>query len=119
MDKDRMFFVQTSTLTPGMHQKLNKHGKYCMQNNQLPTQSLVELMDNSIVVMIANNFMSLYKTWKNPQIFILLNTPKCCLWEFWEQYGLAKQKEEIGPNHLPWNEMALILKTLKPKVLGD
>ena len=30
----RMFFVQTSTLPPSMHQKLTKHGRSCMQNNQ-------------------------------------------------------------------------------------
>ena len=42
-----MFFVQTSTLTLGMHQKLTEHVKYCMQNNQLPTITLVKLMDDS------------------------------------------------------------------------
>jgi hypothetical protein len=38
-----MFFVQTSTLPPRMHQKLTKHGRFCKQNNQLPTKSHVEL----------------------------------------------------------------------------
>ena len=45
----RMFYVQTSTLRPRMHQKLTNHGKFCMQNNQLPTKSHVELKDNSII----------------------------------------------------------------------
>jgi hypothetical protein len=35
----RMIFVQTSQLTTNMHQKLTKHGKFCMQNNQLLTKS--------------------------------------------------------------------------------
>jgi hypothetical protein len=42
-----MFFVQTSTLPPRMHQKLTKHGKFCKQNNQLPTKSHDELKDDS------------------------------------------------------------------------
>jgi hypothetical protein len=32
-----------------MHQKLTKHGRFCKQNNQLPTKTHVELKDNSIV----------------------------------------------------------------------
>jgi hypothetical protein len=44
-----MFFVQTSTLPPRMHQKLTKHGRFCKQNNQLPTKTHVELKNNSIV----------------------------------------------------------------------
>jgi hypothetical protein len=47
MNQYRMFFVQTSTLPPHMHQKLTKHGKFYKQNNQLPTKSHVELKDNS------------------------------------------------------------------------
>jgi hypothetical protein len=31
-----------------MHHKLTKHGKFCKQNNQLPTKSHDELEDNSI-----------------------------------------------------------------------
>jgi hypothetical protein len=45
----RMFFVQTSTLPPRMHQKLTKRGRFCKQNNQLPTKSHDELKDNSIM----------------------------------------------------------------------
>ena len=44
-----MFFVQTSKLFPRMHQKFIKHGRFCKQNNQLPTKSHDELEDNSIV----------------------------------------------------------------------
>jgi hypothetical protein len=32
-----------------MHQKLTKHGRFCEQNNHLPTKSHVELKDNSNV----------------------------------------------------------------------
>jgi hypothetical protein len=48
MNRYRMFFVQTSTLPPRMHQKLTKHGRFCKQNNQIPTKSHNELKDNSI-----------------------------------------------------------------------
>jgi hypothetical protein len=50
MNRYRMFFVQTSTIPPRMHQKLSKHGKFCKQNNQLPTKSHVELKDNSTIM---------------------------------------------------------------------
>jgi hypothetical protein len=49
MNRYRMFFIQTSTLPPCMHHKLTKHGRFCKQNNQLPTKTHVELNDNSIV----------------------------------------------------------------------
>ena len=49
MNRYRMLFVQTSTLPPSMHQKLTKHGKFCKQNNQLPTKSHDELEDTSII----------------------------------------------------------------------
>ena len=52
MNRYRMFFVQTSTLPPRTHQKLTKHGKFCKQNNQIPTKSHAELEDNSIDLMI-------------------------------------------------------------------
>jgi hypothetical protein len=42
-EPNRMFFIQNSTPTPSMYKKLTKHGKFCMQSNQLPTKSLVEL----------------------------------------------------------------------------
>jgi hypothetical protein len=32
-----------------MHHKLTKHGRFCKQNNQLPTKTHGELKDNSIV----------------------------------------------------------------------
>jgi hypothetical protein len=50
MNRYRMFYVQASTLPPRMHQKLTKHGRFCNQNNQLPTESLVELKDNSDIL---------------------------------------------------------------------
>jgi hypothetical protein len=50
-----MFFVQTCTLPPRMHQKLTKHEKFCKQNNQLSTKSHVELKDNSIDLQVSND----------------------------------------------------------------
>lgn len=38
----RKFIVQTLTQIPRMLQKFTKHGKYCMQNNQRLTETLVE-----------------------------------------------------------------------------
>jgi hypothetical protein len=38
--------------TPGMHQKLTEDGKDFMQNNTLPTKTLVKLKDNSDVLKI-------------------------------------------------------------------
>ena len=35
MNRYGMFVIQTSTLPPSIHQKLSKHGRSCMQNNQL------------------------------------------------------------------------------------
>ena len=32
-----------------MHLKLTKHGRFCKQNDQLPTKSHDELEDNSII----------------------------------------------------------------------
>jgi hypothetical protein len=43
-----MSFVQTDTLMPSMHRKLIGHGRCCMQNNELPTISHVEVEDNFI-----------------------------------------------------------------------
>jgi hypothetical protein len=37
-----------------MHHKLTKHGRFCKQNNQLPTKTHVELKDNSIVTLVPN-----------------------------------------------------------------
>ena len=45
-----MFFVEISALPPKVHQKLTKHGRCCMQNNQLLTKSYVDFKDNSIVL---------------------------------------------------------------------
>jgi hypothetical protein len=44
MNRYRMFFVQTSTLPPNMHNISTKHGWYCMQNNQLPVKSHVGML---------------------------------------------------------------------------
>ena len=49
MNRYRMLLVQTSTQPPNMHLKLTKHGRFCKQNNQLPTKSHDELKDNSNV----------------------------------------------------------------------
>jgi hypothetical protein len=49
MNRYRIFYLQTSTLPPRMHHKLTKHGRFCKQNNHLPTKTHVELKDNSIM----------------------------------------------------------------------
>ena len=43
-----MFFVQISTLPPSIHQKLTTYGRYCKQNNHLPTKSHVELEEDTM-----------------------------------------------------------------------
>ena len=50
MNQYIMFYLQTSTVPLRMHHKLTKHGRFCEQNNQLPTKTHVELTDNSIEV---------------------------------------------------------------------
>ena len=57
MNQYRMFFVQTSTRPLNMHLTLTKHGRFCKQNNQLPTKSHDELKDNSIVLHILAYFV--------------------------------------------------------------
>ena len=54
MNLCRMFFVQSPKPTPSMHQKLTKLGTCCMQNNQLPTKSPIELEDNSRKVCVLH-----------------------------------------------------------------
>ena len=49
----KLFFF-LFTLTSSMHQKFTEHGTFCIQNNQLPTKSPVELKDNSIDRLIYN-----------------------------------------------------------------
>ena len=45
-----MFFAQASTLPSRRHWKLIEHGRSCMQNNQLPINSHVEL-DTTLMCM--------------------------------------------------------------------
>ena len=42
-----MFFAQTFTPTPSLHQKLTEHWKCYMHNNQLPAKTLFKLNDIS------------------------------------------------------------------------
>ena len=42
-------FIQTSPSSPSMHPKLIEYEKFCMQNNQFPTKSPVELKNTSNV----------------------------------------------------------------------
>jgi hypothetical protein len=69
MNQYRMFYVQTSTLPPRMHHKLTKHGRFCKQNNQLPTKTHVELKDNSIV---QNEIAHLHECMHQEPDFIFL-----------------------------------------------
>jgi hypothetical protein len=48
-DIECSMFKPPHALPPRMHQKLTKHGRFCKQNNQLPTRSHVELKDNYIM----------------------------------------------------------------------
>lgn len=47
LNRYKIFFVQTSTPIPRHAQKLSKGGKFCTQNNQFPTKSLVGSKNNS------------------------------------------------------------------------
>ena len=47
MNQYSMLFVQTYTPALSMHQKLTKHEKSCMQNDQLPTCIAFKLNENS------------------------------------------------------------------------
>jgi hypothetical protein len=51
MNRYRMFFVQTSTLPLPlcMHQKLTTHGRFCKQNNQLPTKNSLLCHNKNLV----------------------------------------------------------------------
>jgi hypothetical protein len=48
MNRYRMVFCSNLHTTPRMHQKLTKHGRFCKQNNQLPTKNHDVLEDYSI-----------------------------------------------------------------------
>ena len=54
MNQYRMFFIQTSTLPPSMHQQFTKYRRCCMQINQLPTKGDVEWEDNSSDVLLID-----------------------------------------------------------------
>ena len=71
MNRQRMFFVQTSMLLPSMHWKLNKHGRGCMQNDQLPVNSYVESEDNFIT--------GLMFSWTIPATNFWFFVNGCCL----------------------------------------
>jgi len=43
-----------------MHHKLTKYGRFCKQNNQLPTKTHVELKDNSNMKQLTKLHMSIY-----------------------------------------------------------
>ena len=72
MNQYRMFFAETSTWPPKMHQKLTKHGRFCKQKNQLPTKSHDELEDNS-------NMDGLFVT----NYLALVASPGVCVVESW------------------------------------
>ena len=63
MNRYRMFYVQTSTLPPRMHQNLTKHGRFCKQNNQLLTKSHVELKYNSNMRETKLQYYTKYDIW--------------------------------------------------------
>ena len=57
MNQYRMFFVQTFSWPPNMHQTLTKHGRFCKQNNHLPIKSHDELEDNCNVYLLIYFFV--------------------------------------------------------------
>jgi hypothetical protein len=54
MNRCRMFFIQTSTLSPSMYRKLTQHGRCCMQSNELLTKSHAQSEDNYIGWFVLN-----------------------------------------------------------------
>ena len=62
INRQRMFFVKTSTLFPSMCCKAIEHGRYCVQNNQLLTKSDVEFKDNSPLPQVphTNKYLTLH-----------------------------------------------------------
>lgn len=60
MNQHSMFFGQTSTLTTRMSLKLTKHGKFRMENNQLPTNAPVELKVKSLLYTLNSALLIFY-----------------------------------------------------------
>ena len=102
MNRYRIFFVQTSTLPPHMHQKLTKHGRFCKHINQLPTKSHDELKDNSSV---RGNMDP-----KQPLDGPCLWTPYWIqTWRFISQTRREKTFENVWTNHLSKNNKGCTL----------
>ena len=86
MNQYRMFFFETSTPTPIMHQKTYQTWKvmYYMQNNTLSTKTPAELMEsyslNGLILFINRNHFQLWERrlfWKRWIIFV----------GSWEKFG--------------------------------
>ena len=80
MNRYRMVSVQTSTRTPSMHWKLNKHGQVCLQNKQLPTKTPVELENRGAHI---QDFMM----WFQQLLFLHYNFAYGTLWWYTLEYN--------------------------------
>lgn len=57
MNQYKMPFFKPPHQLLSMHGKLTEPGKFCLQNNHLPTKNLVELKDNPNIVEDNQKFM--------------------------------------------------------------
>ena len=76
MNGYKMFFDQTSTQPPSMHRKRTKHERCCMQNNQLPTDSHVELEENCNACWLLRGLSSFLN------LFIILDGTGGHIWSY-------------------------------------
>jgi hypothetical protein len=63
-----------------MHHKLTKHGRFCNQNNQLPTKTHVELKDDSIANMKCRFgiYIPPFRFWGRVKHFLHINSDFAC-----------------------------------------
>lgn len=70
MNPCKMYFGQTSTLPPSIHQKLHKHDRCCMQHNQLPSKIHVGLEDNLLTENCRTGSSDLFSTISSSDLFL-------------------------------------------------
>ena len=80
-----------------MHRKHIEHERYCSQNNQLSTKSLIELKDNSIVVKMFLTRVILELNMTFGQELIDLHTTRPIIaGHVWRQCGGLDVKHSIS-----------------------
>ena len=105
-ESSRMFFVQTSTLPRRIHRKITENERSCVQNNQLPPKSHVELEDNDSPSLIDCRKLSATGLWGRCK-WSLVIVRKCLTLELWWCYiGAGRQ---VGCNcwHCHWWHQAV------------